>query len=78
MGRNHIDSSTRSTVLGVAKNPLTYVFLMFAATATERIGLSYDNPYAQKLSCGAAYFTTDRPLESPVCRTVLERLRPQP
>jgi hypothetical protein len=64
-------------ILRMAKNPLTYVIIMFVSTVTERIGLAYDNHNAQTLSCAAAYFTTDQPLKTPACGAVIERFRSQ-
>jgi hypothetical protein len=71
------DTRNQSIISRIAKNPLTYAFVVFGALVTEDIGLAYDNPYALRFACACAYYVSDEPLKNPACIKVMERLRHQ-
>jgi hypothetical protein len=78
MSNTHVSGSvTQTRLASIARNPLVYAFIILGAIVTEKIGLSYDNPYAQSFACSNAYYMSDEPLKTPACVKIIERLRHQ-
>jgi len=71
-------SIRRAIIRHIAKNPLFYLLLIFLALFIEKIGLSYNNHFAENFACAAAYFESVEPLETPGCAKFVKRVVSQP